>query len=182
MHSPWVLFPSLCGRFPKGRTVSQASCSNIYLAHRAVYARQKNMDYCFCQTAMFFTGLMLIFVLYNVWCHYHIHMPLQFEKSPGLSLPAELTIIGGISQFHIHGHRRECYLHYSPNFVFGAGWQLGEVIESLWPAPNKISDSTQGMTTGHRQEVIDDHLNDSNWNKLIGLGTLGRCDPGICLH
>ena len=162
--------------------MSQASCSNIYLAHRAVYARQKNMDYCFCQTAMFFTGLMLIFVLYNVWCHYHIHMPLQFEKSPGLSLPAELTIIGGISQFHIHGHRRECYLHYSPNFVFGAGWQLGEVIESLWPAPNKISDSTQGMTTGHRQEVIDDHLNDSNWNKLIGLGTLGRCDPGICLH
>jgi len=28
------------------------------------------------------------------------------------------------------------------------------------------------MSTSHRKEVIDDHINDSNWKKLIDLGRL----------
>jgi hypothetical protein len=26
------------------------------------------------------------------------------------------------------------------------------------------------MSTSHRREVIDDHMNDSNWKKLVDLG------------
>ena len=26
------------------------------------------------------------------------------------------------------------------------------------------------MSTSHRREVIDDHMNDSNWKKLVNLG------------
>jgi len=28
------------------------------------------------------------------------------------------------------------------------------------------------MSTSHQREVIDDHMNDSNWKKLIDLGRL----------
>ncbi|KAI1785798.1 hypothetical protein LXA43DRAFT_1065564 [Ganoderma leucocontextum] len=105
---------------------------------------------------------------YGFFCPHSV-VDFQWGEHPGLFLPANFTVLGGISQFHVHGHRHECYSRYSPNFVFGAGWQLSEVIESLWSAPNKISDSIRGMTIDHRQEVIDDHFNDSNWNKLIGL-------------
>jgi hypothetical protein len=28
---------------------------------------------------------------------------------------------------------------------------------------------TRGMSTSHPQEVMDDHMNDSNWKKLIDL-------------
>jgi len=30
------------------------------------------------------------------------------------------------------------------------------------------------MSTSHRREVIDDHMNNSNWKKLIDLGRLSH--------
>src|SRR5229473_4748091 len=46
------------------------------------------------------------------------------------------------------------------------------MIEMLWAPLNEISRSTRGMLTSHCREVIDDHMNDSNWKKLIDLGRL----------
>ena len=48
----------------------------------------------------------------------------------------------------------------------------GEMIETLWAPLNEISRSTRGMSTSHHKEVIDDHMNDSNWKKLVDLGRL----------
>ena len=45
----------------------------------------------------------------------------------------------------------------------------GEVLETLWAALNKISDSARSQSTAHRRETLDDHMNDSNWKKLVGL-------------
>jgi len=42
----------------------------------------------------------------------------------------------------------------------------------LWAPLNEISRSTRGMLTSHRREVIDDHMNNSNWKKLVDLGKL----------
>ncbi|KAM5543705.1 hypothetical protein V8D89_002322 [Ganoderma adspersum] len=134
--------------------IGAAACSHhgFFFLHCVVNVQngegQRNIDYCMFQTSEFLRGLLMIYVMYNVWCHYCMHMVLRFEKSPSLSMLDGLTVLGGIGQFH-----------------------LEEVIESLWPAPNKISDSTRGMTTGHQQEVIDNHLNDSNWHKLITLAS-----------
>ncbi|KAI9434662.1 hypothetical protein H4582DRAFT_1797539, partial [Lactarius indigo] len=52
----------------------------------------------------------------------------------------------------------------------------GETIETLWAPLNEISRSTRGMSTSHRREVIDDHMNDSNWKKLIDLGKFPPTD------
>ena len=32
------------------------------------------------------------------------------------------------------------------------------------------------MLTSHRREVIDDHMNDSNWKKLVDLGRISLTD------
>ena len=59
---------------------------------------------------------------------------------------------------------------FSPNFIPGAGVQLGDLIETLWPPVNKIADSTRGMASSPRQEFMDDIMNDSNWTKLTRHG------------
>lgn len=128
------------------------------------------MDYCLFQVTAFLQGLNLLLVLYDVWCFYYVHLEERFKESPEISLPEDLTVTGGIGQFHVHAHRQQCYPRFSPNFIPGAGVQLVEIIETLWGETNDISGSTRGMSTGHRQEFIDDHMGDSNWYKLIRLG------------
>ncbi|KAI0693052.1 hypothetical protein C8T65DRAFT_586084, partial [Cerioporus squamosus] len=132
--------------------------------------QQKNMDYCLFQVSAFLHGLLLLLVLYNVWCFYYKHLHWRFENSPALEFPPNLTITGvRIGQFHVHAHRQQCYPRFSPHFIPGAGVQLSEVIGTLWNKTNDISGSTRGMSSSHRQEFIDDHMNDSNWYKILRL-------------
>lgn len=127
------------------------------------------MDYCLFMVAADLIGIFYLLVLYDIWCHYFVHLLRRFEESPGLSLPKGLKIIGGIDQFHVHGHRQQCYPRFSPNFIAGAGIHVGDIIESLWAETNGIAESTRGMSAAHRQEVIDDCMGDSNWNKQLRL-------------
>ncbi len=129
------------------------------------------MDYCLFWVGQNLAGVLLLLVLYDIWCHYWVHLLRRFSDSPALSFPPGMVISGGIGQFHVHAHRRECYPRFSPNFIPGLGVVKNEIIESLWPDTNDIAKSTYGMATGHRQESIDDHMNDSNWMKLIRLRT-----------
>ncbi|KAI0708306.1 hypothetical protein C8Q76DRAFT_770330 [Earliella scabrosa] len=153
--------------------IGAAACSRhgFFIPHSTVDfqkgEQQKNMDYCLCQVILFFQTLYLLLILYDIWCHYCVHLMRRFERSPSLHMPADLTVMGGIDQFHVHGHIRECYPRYSPNFIPGAGVQDGDVLETLWINVNEISTSTRGMSDGHRQESIDDIMEDSNWNKLL---------------
>ena len=47
----------------------------------------------------------------------------------------------------------------------------GEIIETLWAFLNRISGSIRAMATSHRKEVLDDHMNEINWRKTVGMGT-----------
>ncbi|KAI6042152.1 hypothetical protein EDC04DRAFT_2523337, partial [Pisolithus marmoratus] len=84
-----------------------------------------------------------------------------------LQIPPTLTIVAGISTWHIHSHRKECYARYSPLFIKGSGWVDGEIIETLWSTLNIVSASTHSMTAPHRQELLDFQMNDSNFMKMI---------------
>ena len=92
--------------------------------------------------------------------------------STHLRIPDGLELRLGIGLFHIHGHQDTCLARYSPSFIEGGRQIDGETIETLWAPLNEISRSTRGMLTSHCREVIDDHMNDSNWKKLIDLGRL----------
>src|SRR6202521_3813800 len=50
-----------------------------------------------------------------------------------------------------------------------AGMVDGEVLETLWAVLNGIADSIRSQSTAHRQEFLDDYMNDSNWKKMIQL-------------
>jgi hypothetical protein len=78
-----------------------------------------------------------------------------------------MTIEKAIGQFHIHGHQEDCFPKYTPNFIPGIGQVDGEIIETLWSQLNEVSGSTRSMSTFHRRETLNDHMNDSNWKKLL---------------
>ncbi|KAI1783871.1 hypothetical protein LXA43DRAFT_902761, partial [Ganoderma leucocontextum] len=128
--------------------------------------RQRNMDYVLHWILAYMNGLSFILVMYDVMCQYFVNLLARFRLSPSLHMPADLTFLRGIGQFHVHGHIAQCFPRFSPNFIRGAGVQDGEIIETLWNKTNAIADCTRGMSSAHRREVIDDTMNDSNWMKL----------------
>ncbi|KAH9912414.1 uncharacterized protein BXZ73DRAFT_107463 [Epithele typhae] len=105
----------------------------------------------------------------NMDYSYHINARKRFEASPFLQWPIAATFFWAIGQFHVHGHQNRCYARHSLSFVPNVGHQDGEVVETLWKPLNFIKDSIRGMATSHRKEVIDAHMQDSNWMKLCRL-------------
>ncbi|KAG1841518.1 hypothetical protein F4604DRAFT_1884906 [Suillus subluteus] len=88
-------------------------------------------------------------IIYDVSCQWSIH----FHE-----------------QFHLSAHKLPCFARFSLNFITGAGHVDGEILETLWAPFNKISPTVRSMTLSHRKEVLDDHMRDSNWRKLVGIG------------
>ena len=109
-------------------------------------------------------------VMYDIMCQYGVHLRSRVEKSPELSIPDSLELCTGIGLFHIHGHQDSCLPRYSPSYILGAKQVDGEIIETLWAPLNNISRSIRGMSLAHRQEVLDAHMNHSNWKKMVHIG------------
>ncbi|KAI1783692.1 hypothetical protein LXA43DRAFT_977006 [Ganoderma leucocontextum] len=157
--------------------IGAAACSRhgFFAPHACVDfqqgERQRNMDYILHWIFAYMHGLTCILILYDIMCQYFVHLCARFKKSPHLAMPEGLTILRGIGQFHVHGHIAKCFPRFSLNFIYGAGVQDGEIIETLWNKTNAVADSTRGMSAAHRREVIDDHMNDSNWMKLTRIST-----------
>ena len=129
------------------------------------------MDWALKYVFSWLNGLPWLLLLYDIMCQYGVNVRRRFSESPSLKWPSTLKHFhGGIGQFHIHGHRPACFPRFSVNFIKGAGYQDGEILETLWSKTNKTADSVRGMTASHRREVIDDHMNDSNWGKLTRIG------------
>ncbi|KIJ65745.1 hypothetical protein HYDPIDRAFT_87159, partial [Hydnomerulius pinastri MD-312] len=129
--------------------------------------RQMNMDYALCQALGKLDGISRVLVLYDVACQYSIHFKDWVNKSPYLHVPANLEITWGIGLFHIHGHQDICMPRYSPDYIPGAGQVDGEILETLWSSLNEVTGSTHSMTAAHRREVLDDHMLDNNWKKMV---------------
>ena len=115
-------------------------------------------------------GINSALICYDVMCQWSVHMMERVNGSNHLILADDLQLKLAISLFHIHGHQDTCLARYSPSFIEGGQQIDGETIETLWAPLNEISRSTRGMSTSHRREVIDDHMNDSNWKKLVDIG------------
>ncbi|KAI6146186.1 hypothetical protein BKA82DRAFT_165012 [Pisolithus tinctorius] len=62
---------------------------------------------------------------------------------------------------------KECYARYAPLFIKGAGWKS---LKRCGPVLNVASTSARGMTSPHRQELLDFQMNDSNFMKMIRIG------------
>ncbi|KAI6139481.1 hypothetical protein BKA82DRAFT_4017299 [Pisolithus tinctorius] len=104
----------------------------------------------------------LVITFYDINCQYSKNLAHWLEENRYLSLPSRLQIQPSIGLWHVHGHQTECFARYAPNFIPGAGWVDGEIMETLWSSLNMISPSAQGMVTAHCQELLDFQMNDTS--------------------
>ena len=107
-------------------------------------------------------------LIYNIVCQYFIYLYERF----GHLLPASLILDHAIGLFHVHGHKYICFFRYAPTFIPGTGIVAGEILESLWVNLNTITPSMRMATLDHHAEMIDDHANNSNYKKMLGMGKL----------
>ncbi|KAI6026681.1 hypothetical protein BKA83DRAFT_4124303 [Pisolithus microcarpus] len=130
--------------------------------------RQLNMDYSLAHALSYnMTGINNVLCFYDINCAYMKNLQRRVDSSDFLHIQPALKITAGIGMWHVHGHKKECYARYSPLFIKGSGWVDGEIIETLWSTLNVVSASTRGMTSPHRQELLDFQMNDSNFMKMI---------------
>lgn len=135
-----------------------------------------NMDYAVSEALKYNTdGIRRVILLYDIMCQYWKNLHRRFQSNPHLSYPEGMEILRGIGLFHVHGHKDECYARYAPTFIPGAGMVDGEVLETLWAVLNGIANSIRSQSTAHRRETLDDHMNDSNWKKLIQMSEYSGC-------
>lgn len=130
-----------------------------------------NMDYCVSAAMKYnMDGIRLLILYYDIMCQYWKNLKKRFRGNPFLHLLNGVQIQRAIGLFHIHSHIDSCFPRYAPSYIKGAGQIDGEVLETLWAVLNLIHSSTRRMSTANRRETLDDHMNDSNWKKLIGMG------------
>lgn len=133
--------------------------------------RQKNIDYAVCKALNSKTmkGINRSLLVYDIFCQWTVNFLLRVDQSPFLSIPEGMEIIGAIGDFHVVGHIDDCLPRYTLAYVPGSGVIDGEILETLWAVLNETSRSAKGATMAHRNEILDDHMNHSNWMKLIGM-------------
>ena len=86
---------------------------------------------------------------YDINCQYSKNLYQQIRENQFVSLPPGLKIQPGIGIWHVHGHKSECFVRYSTNFIPGVGNVDREIMETLWSSLNIISPSTRGMAAPH---------------------------------
>lgn len=134
---------------------------------------QSNMDYSLTEALKNTNigGIRDVVLLYDINCQYSVHLLERIERSPFLDLAPHIRLRHGIGLMHVGGHIAACFSRYSPSFIVGAGRVDGEILESLWSVLNEVSPSTQNASHAARREMLDEHMNDSNWKKMLGIGT-----------
>ena len=107
---------------------------------------------------------------YDINCSYSKKLLERVSNNEFLKFLTGMEIIPGIGIWHVHGHKLECFPRYAPLYMKGTGWIDGEIIETLWAILNIVTPSTRGMSSPHRQELLDFQMNDSNFMKMIRMG------------
>ncbi|KIJ06855.1 hypothetical protein PAXINDRAFT_19941 [Paxillus involutus ATCC 200175] len=127
------------------------------------------MHYALCRALGKLEGMPRAAVIYDIACQFNVHFGARVSRSDYLKFSDTIQIIWGIGLFHIHGHQDVCLSRYSPDLIPGIGKVDGEVLETLWSQLNEICGSTRSMTAAHRQEVLNDHMLDSNRKKMLNI-------------
>ena len=133
-----------------------------------------NMDYALNEALKYTTNgdTPGVILAYDINCQYSINLRRRLADGPYLDNRENLPILPAIGLFHVHGHQEKCYPRYAPTFVRGMGKGDGEILETNWSVLNGISSMTRNMTLAHRSEVMDAHIGDNNWKKMINMGML----------
>ena len=138
--------------------------------------RQRNIDYAVCQAlkSRNMERIWRVLLIYDIMCKWGKYFLRRVQASPYLEIPRGVEFIKAIGDFHVKGHVKTCFPRYSLSYIQGAGVIDSEILETLWAELKQSSRSTRGATLAHRSEILDDHMNHSNWKKMLRIGEQGN--------
>jgi hypothetical protein len=135
-----------------------------------------NMDWSLCE-ALATTNigqLLQVLHIYDINCSYYKHLPERIARNDYLWIAEHIKLLHAIGLFHVHGHKDECLYRWATSYVPGAGVIDGEILETLWAVLNSISGTVRTASLAHRTEMLDDHMSDSNYKKMLKIGELPK--------
>ncbi|KAG6914147.1 hypothetical protein DXG01_002188 [Tephrocybe rancida] len=129
--------------------------------------QQKNIDYLLRE--LFRHGNMdevqQLPFMYDIVCQNIIHL----AEHLGPDLPQNITIDQAIGLMHVHRHKDDCYQRFASTCIPSTAITAGEILETLWASLNKVSSQARTATLAHRAEILDDHMSNNNWKKIINM-------------
>lgn len=102
---------------------------------------------------------------YDIACQYSKNLVSRFKQHFPDLVPIVSRLQHAVSKKHIVGHKEECQIHWSCNYLLDFGRVYDEGIEAIWAEDNKQSSSLQEMNARHRHDVTDDNHLDWNFRK-----------------
>ncbi|KAJ7440330.1 hypothetical protein B0H11DRAFT_2253095 [Mycena galericulata] len=133
--------------------------------------RYINIDYMFFRSVAG-TDLVRFFVSYDIACQWHINIwnrMATYESEIQMENNGKY-IVFLVPKFHLPAHIEACNVRFSFNLTRDVGQTDGEAPERGWANANPLAGSTKEMGPGARRDTLNEHFNDLNWKKIVGLG------------
>ncbi|KAJ6579816.1 hypothetical protein B0H10DRAFT_2235569 [Mycena sp. CBHHK59/15] len=134
--------------------------------------RYINMDYMLWMSLANHDDIVQLFVSYDIVCQWHKNIWRRLAKyGPKIvERGFKRGYVWLIPKFHLPAHIEACNILYSFNLTPLVGQTDGEAPERGWANTNPLTNSTKEMGPGARCDALDDHFNDWNHKKILGLG------------
>ena len=87
----------------------------------------------------------------------------HFKTIKSVKLP---ELRGSVGSFHLRMHKPDCQTKHNPEFLPGFAKNWGDQTEHAWSKHNHDAPMTKEMTTGHRQDRMNDGFSDTNIRKV----------------
>ncbi|KAJ7301491.1 hypothetical protein DFH08DRAFT_827531 [Mycena albidolilacea] len=132
-----------------------------------------NMDYMLWKSLENYDDLVELFISYDIVCQWHKNIWTRLSSyNPELRMRGvKRYYVWLIPKFHLPAHIEACNILFSFNLTPYVGQTDGEAPERGWANANPLATSTKEMGPGARRDALDDHFNDWNHKKIVGLGS-----------
>ena len=153
---------------------TRGGVSSFFVAAVLSPADPASLRFCFVDFTVagalrFAQGLENVVLCYDQACKYFVNFRQRMETHfPGLEGLENITFL--VNKAHIRGHNEGCWIQFNPNYRKGSGRADAEGGERNWSVLNLNASTTREMSKGHRRDALNDHLNWSNFRKLLGMG------------
>ncbi|KAK0475993.1 hypothetical protein EDD18DRAFT_1115660 [Armillaria luteobubalina] len=116
-----------------------------------------------------------VVIAYDIGCQWGKNLWKRINVyGPDLTPPQkQKDIVILVPKFHLPAHIVECQEEFSFAFELFIGETDGEATEQTWAILNPVASSMREMGLGSRQDTLDDHWSDHNWQKNARNGQSG---------